>query len=190
MAHEMILIIILYHGIAIWNYLFTMLPLHLFVMCYISSTFIFLHAPSSTPLSGSLCLFWLTLSWAMWKSECFFSTHVGLPFLPLPSSHALSPSSLAVRVHQECVDLGETYRKKKQWSLLFSDWDNLRFSSPLCLCLPAGAMPATSLQQVGSRGRCAALLLPLLPLLLLSVAPKPGDTMINIPSKCEYRIWH
>ncbi|XP_039507782.1 neural cell adhesion molecule L1.2 isoform X2 [Pimephales promelas] len=46
-------------------------------------------------------------------------------------------------------------------------------------------MPATSLQQVGSRGRCAALLLPLL---LLSVAPRPGDTMINIPSK--YKIRH
>lgn len=48
-------------------------------------------------------------------------------------------------------------------------------------------MPATSQQQVGSRGRCAALLLPLL---LLSVAPRPGDTMINIPSNCEYRILH
>ncbi|KAK9954145.1 hypothetical protein ABG768_016241 [Culter alburnus] len=43
-------------------------------------------------------------------------------------------------------------------------------------------MPATSQQQVGSRGRCAALLLPLL---LLSVAPSPGDTMINIPSKLK-----
>ncbi|XP_067226797.1 neural cell adhesion molecule L1.2 [Chanodichthys erythropterus] len=43
-------------------------------------------------------------------------------------------------------------------------------------------MPATSQQQVGSRGRCAALLLPLL---LLSVAPRPGDTMINIPSKLK-----
>ncbi|XP_067302078.1 neural cell adhesion molecule L1.2 isoform X2 [Pseudorasbora parva] len=43
-------------------------------------------------------------------------------------------------------------------------------------------MPAMSQQQVGSRGRCAALLLPLL---LLSVAPRPGDTMINIPSKLK-----
>ncbi|XP_048035111.1 neural cell adhesion molecule L1.2 isoform X3 [Megalobrama amblycephala] len=45
-------------------------------------------------------------------------------------------------------------------------------------------MPATSKQQVGSRGRCAALLLPLL---LLSVAPRPGDTMINIPSKYKIK---
>uniref|UniRef100_A0A8C2E4K6 Neural cell adhesion molecule L1 n=1 Tax=Cyprinus carpio TaxID=7962 RepID=A0A8C2E4K6_CYPCA len=43
-------------------------------------------------------------------------------------------------------------------------------------------MPATSQQQVGSRGRCAALLLPLL---LLSVAPRPGNATINIPSKCD-----
>ncbi|KAK2885498.1 hypothetical protein Q8A67_016335 [Cirrhinus molitorella] len=43
-------------------------------------------------------------------------------------------------------------------------------------------MPATSQQQVGSRGRCAALLLPLL---LLSVAPRPGNATINIPSKLK-----
>uniref|UniRef100_A0A9J8A404 Neural cell adhesion molecule L1 n=1 Tax=Cyprinus carpio carpio TaxID=630221 RepID=A0A9J8A404_CYPCA len=45
-------------------------------------------------------------------------------------------------------------------------------------------MPATSQQQVGSRGRCAALLLPLL---LLSVAPRPGNATINIPSKYKIR---
>ncbi len=131
-------------------------------------------------LSGSLC-----------PGPCgglnVFSLHTWVspscPSLP----HSLSLSSLAVRVHQEGVDLRETYRKKKQWRLLFSDWDNRRFSCPLCLCLSAGAMPATSQQQVGSRGRCTALLLPLL---LLSVAPRPGNATINIPSKCEYRILH
>uniref|UniRef100_A0A8C1H8U5 Neural cell adhesion molecule L1 n=1 Tax=Cyprinus carpio carpio TaxID=630221 RepID=A0A8C1H8U5_CYPCA len=45
-------------------------------------------------------------------------------------------------------------------------------------------MPATSQQQVGNRGRCAALLLPLL---LLSMAPKPGNATINIPSKYKIR---
>ncbi|XP_026055868.1 neural cell adhesion molecule L1-like isoform X2 [Carassius auratus] len=45
-------------------------------------------------------------------------------------------------------------------------------------------MPATSQQQVGSRGRCAALLLPLL---LLSMAPRPGNATINIPSKYKIR---
>ncbi|XP_056304624.1 neural cell adhesion molecule L1.2 isoform X2 [Danio aesculapii] len=46
-------------------------------------------------------------------------------------------------------------------------------------------MPATSQkQQVSSRGRCAALLLPLL---LLAVAPIPGNTTINIPSRYKIR---
>ncbi|XP_059397547.1 neural cell adhesion molecule L1-like isoform X2 [Carassius carassius] len=43
-------------------------------------------------------------------------------------------------------------------------------------------MPATIQQQVGSRGRCGALLLPLL---LLSMAPRPGNATINIPSKLK-----
>ncbi|XP_021325404.2 neural cell adhesion molecule L1.2 isoform X1 [Danio rerio] len=46
-------------------------------------------------------------------------------------------------------------------------------------------MPATSQkQQVSSRGRCTALLLPLL---LLAVALKPGNTTINIPSRYKIR---
>ncbi|XP_051946960.1 neural cell adhesion molecule L1-like [Xyrauchen texanus] len=46
-------------------------------------------------------------------------------------------------------------------------------------------MPATSQQQVGSRGQCAPLLLPLLSLLLLFLDPKPGQATINIPSKLK-----
>ncbi|XP_051518124.1 neural cell adhesion molecule L1-like [Myxocyprinus asiaticus] len=48
-------------------------------------------------------------------------------------------------------------------------------------------MPATSQQQVGSRGQCAPLLLSLLSLLLLFLAPKPGKATINIPSKYKIR---
>ncbi len=72
----------------------------------------------------------------------FFLYTRGPPLLPLPPSLSLSLSSLAVRVHQEGVCLRETYRKKKPGRLLFSDWDNHRFSCPLCCacqqvqCLP------------------------------------------------------
>ncbi|XP_073731454.1 neural cell adhesion molecule L1.2 isoform X1 [Misgurnus anguillicaudatus] len=48
-------------------------------------------------------------------------------------------------------------------------------------------MPATSRQQVGSRGRCIALLYPLLSLLLLALASRPGEATIRIPSKYKIK---
>ncbi|XP_057175996.1 neural cell adhesion molecule L1.2 isoform X1 [Triplophysa rosa] len=48
-------------------------------------------------------------------------------------------------------------------------------------------MPAPSPQQVGSRGRCIALLHPLLSLLLIALATRPGQATINIPSKYKIK---
>lgn len=128
----------------------------------------------------TLCLLSLALSWAVWMPESFFSLHVGLP----------SSTSLTPPLFFSCRRVW-TWPRRNQvriGPLRFSEWDYLRFPSRLRLCLQAGAMPATSPQQVGSRGRCIVLLHPLLSLLLMALATRPGQATINIPSNCEYGI--